>query len=75
MVRCQRRAEADSFFALLESEQPLEGIAGKRLKAQKDRDELPQFLKSREYTKQAVKRENFAIVLHWLGMCIGCSLQ
>ncbi|AXN31992.1 hypothetical protein ADU60_10840 [Vibrio coralliilyticus] len=67
------RAEADSFFALLESEQPLEGIAGKRLKAQKDRDELPQFLKSREYTKQAVKKGKFRYRPTLVGGCVSVA--
>ncbi|ERB64128.1 hypothetical protein N779_17195 [Vibrio coralliilyticus OCN008] len=67
------RAEADSFFTLLESEQLLEGIAGKRLKAQKDRDELPQFLKSREYTKQAVKKGKFRYRPTLVGGCVSVA--
>lgn len=67
------RAEADSFFTLLESEQPLEGIAGKRLKAPQDRDQLPQFLKSREHTKQAVKKGKFRYRPTLVGGCISVA--
>ncbi|MFW1483244.1 hypothetical protein ACEV9B_13500 [Vibrio parahaemolyticus] len=67
------RAEADSFLTLLESEQPLEGIAGKRLKAQKDRDELPQFLKNRKDTKQAVKKGKFRYRPTLVGGCVSVA--
>lgn len=67
------RAEADSFYTLLEREQPLEGIAGKRLRAQKDRDELPQFLKNREDTKQAVKNGKFRYRSTLVGGCVSVA--
>ena len=67
------RAEADSIYTLLESEQPLEGIAGRRLKAQKDRDELPMFLESRELTKQAVKKGKFRYRPTLVGGCISVA--
>ncbi len=49
------RVEADDLYKLLESGQPLAGSAGKRLRAQQARVELPDFLESRKMTKQAVK--------------------
>ncbi len=64
------RAEADNICILLESEQPLEGIAGKRLNAQKDRGELPLFLKNRESTKQAVKNGKFRYRPTLVGGCV-----
>ena len=64
------RAEADNICTLLESDQPLEGIAGKRLNAQKDRNELPLFLKNRESTKQAVKKGKFRYRPTLVGGCI-----
>ncbi len=67
------RAEADSIYTLLESNQPLEGIAGRRLKAQKDRDELPMFLESRASTKQAVKKGKFRYRPTLVGGCISVA--
>jgi len=67
------RAEADSIYTLLASDQPLEGIAGRRLKAQKDRDELPMFLESRPSTKQAVKKGKFRYRPTLVGGCISVA--
>lgn len=67
------RVEADSICRLLESEQPLEGIAGRRLKAQKDRGELPQFLKNRKSTKQAVKKGKFRYRPTLVGGCVSVA--
>ncbi|WP_141103623.1 hypothetical protein [Cobetia sp. QF-1] len=67
------RAEADSIHTLLESDQPLEGIAGRRLNAQKDRYELPMFLESRVSTKQAVKKGKFRYRPTLVGGCISVA--
>ena len=72
-VDAKARAEADSFFTLIESKQPLEGIAGKRLKAQMDRNELPLFLKNREHTKQAVKKGKFRYRPTLVGGCVSVA--
>lgn len=67
------RVEADSIYTLLESDQPLEGIAGRRLKAQKDRNELPHFFESRASTKQAVKKGKFRYRPTLVGGCISVA--
>lgn len=67
------RTEADSIYTLLESSQPLEGIAGRRLKAQKDRNELPHFFESRASTKQAVKKGKFRYRPTLVGGCISVA--
>ena len=67
------RNEADSIYSLLESEQPLEGIAGKKLKVQKARGELPQFLKNRETTKRAVKDGKFRYQPTLVGGCVSVA--
>lgn len=67
------RNEADSIYSLLESEQPLEGIAGKKLKVQKARGELPQFLKNRETTKRAVKDGKFRYRPTLVGGCVSVT--
>jgi integrase len=64
------RVEADNLYKLLESDQPLAGIAGKRLRSQKDRGELPQFLESRTSTKQAVKKGKFRYRPTLVGGCV-----
>ena len=67
------RAEADNIYKLLESVQPLEGIAGRRLETQRDKDELPMFLANRESTKQAVKKGKFRYRPTLVGGCISVA--
>ncbi|MGP9687193.1 hypothetical protein [Halomonas sp. AOP25-F1-15] len=54
-AEAKARAEADDLFHLLESGLPLAGSAGKKLRSQQAKKELPRFLESRKTTKQAVK--------------------
>tara|TARA_R110002124_G_scaffold285232_1_gene463489 strand:- start:2176 stop:4245 length:2070 start_codon:yes stop_codon:yes gene_type:complete len=54
-VDAKSRIEADDLYQLLGSGQSLAGSAGKKLMVQKTKGELPNFLESRQDTKQAVK--------------------
>ncbi|WP_417667266.1 hypothetical protein [Pseudidiomarina sp.] len=54
-AEAKARAEADDLFHLLDNGQPLAGSAGKKLRAQQAKGQLPDFLESRKTTKQAVK--------------------
>ncbi|MGP9555618.1 MULTISPECIES: hypothetical protein [unclassified Halomonas] len=54
-AEAKARAEADDLFHLLENGLPLAGSAGKKLRTQQTKGQLPSFLESRKTTTQAVK--------------------
>ncbi len=67
------RAEADEIHTLLKGDTLLEGMAGKKLSAQKHCNELPLFLNNRESTKQAVKKGKFRYRPTLVGGCVSVS--
>ena len=64
------RVEADDLFNLIESETLLAGSAGKRLRAQQARGDLPNFLDSRKLTNQAVKNGKIRYRQTLVGGCM-----
>ncbi len=49
------RVEADELYQLIQSGQPLAGAAGKKIKLQQSRGDLPYYFEDRKVTKQFVK--------------------
>lgn len=67
------RVEADDLHNLLQSDQPLAGSAGKRLRNQKNRGELPAFMDDRKKTKQAVKNGKIRYLPTLVGGCMSMT--
>lgn len=67
------RVEADSLFCLLESDIPMAGIAGKKLRVQKSKGELPKFFGCRKSTKRAVKMGKVRYRPTLVGGCMSVS--
>jgi integrase len=65
--------EAEDIHKLLRSDQPLAGSAGKKLRSQQNRGELPTFLESRKMTKQAVKNGKIRYRPTLVGGCMSVS--
>jgi len=72
-IEAKARAESDDLNNLLESAQPLAGAAGKKLRVQQVKGELPKFLENRKSTKQAVKKGKFRYRSTLVGSCVSVA--
>jgi len=72
-IEAKARVESDDLNNLLESGQPLAGVAGKKLRTQQAKGELPKFLENRKSTKQAVKKGKFRYRPTLVGGCVSVA--
>ena len=69
-IEAKSRVESDSLHNLINSNQPLAGIAGEKITKLKTQDNLPEFFKSRKETKKAIKNGKIRYRSTLVGGCM-----
>lgn len=69
-IEAKARVESDNLHKLIDSNQPLSGIAGQKIITLKSKGDLPEFFKSRQETKKAVKNGKIRYRSTLVGGCM-----
>jgi integrase len=72
-IDAKASVEADNLYKLLESDQPLAGVAGKKLRLHQAKGDIPKYFENRRSTKQAVKEGKIRYRPTLVGGCISIA--